>query len=78
MKRDSVTRQTSAAVSDGWMEGGAFLNSILAGMLLGLGADHLFGTGPWFVITGVVLGSYAGFVQIWAMLKKQPEVIRDR
>lgn len=56
------------------MEGGAFLNSILAGTLLGLGVDYLFGTEPWFVIAGIVVGSYAGFMRIWAMLKKQEEI----
>lgn len=78
MERDSISKQTTGAVSDGWMEGGSFLNSILAGTLLGLGADHLFGTEPWLVIAGVVLGSYAGFTRIWAMLRDQEGVVRDR
>jgi F0F1-type ATP synthase assembly protein I len=71
VKQESITKQAAGAVNEGWMEGGGFLNSILAGTLLGLGADHFLGTDPWLVIVGIVAGSYAGFLRIWAMLKKQ-------
>lgn len=73
MKRESVTRQVGAAVSEGWLEGGSFLGSILAGMLLGLGIDWWLGTSPWLVVTGVVLGAYSGFARAWHHLKNQPD-----
>jgi F0F1-type ATP synthase assembly protein I len=77
MRRDSVHRQVTSAVGDGWMEGGAFLGSILSGTLLGLAADHWLGTDPWLVVTGVVVGAYSGFMRVWAYSKKM-EQPRDR
>ncbi len=78
MREDTITKQTTSAVKDGWMDGGSFLNSILAGTLLGFGLDYVFGTEPWLVIIGIVLGSYAGFMNIWSMLKNQEGLDRDR
>jgi F0F1-type ATP synthase assembly protein I len=60
------------------MEGGSFFSSIIAGTLLGYLLDLWLGTDPWFVVIGVVLGSYSGFLKIWAMLKNQDGVIRER
>jgi ATP synthase protein I len=71
VKQDSPTKQVSSAVSDGWIRGGSFLESILAGMLLGYLLDRWLGTEPWLVIAGVIIGSYAGFVRVWAQLKDQ-------
>jgi F0F1-type ATP synthase assembly protein I len=47
------------------------VSSILAGTLVGYFADLWLGTDPWLVIAGVVLGSYTGFMRIWALLKSQ-------
>jgi F0F1-type ATP synthase assembly protein I len=73
MNKESVTSQVGAAVTEGWLEGGSFLGSILAGMLLGLGLDWWLSTSPWLVITGIVLGSYAGFARVWHRLQNQPD-----
>ncbi|MFP3914276.1 MAG: AtpZ/AtpI family protein [Actinomycetota bacterium] len=73
MNRESVTKQVGAAVTDGWLEGGSFLGSILAGALLGLGLDAWLDTAPWLVISGIVLGSYSGFARAWHRLKQQPD-----
>ncbi|HEY5890437.1 MAG TPA: AtpZ/AtpI family protein [Acidimicrobiia bacterium] len=78
MRDDSITKQTTSAVHDGWMEGGSFFSSIIAGTLLGYLLDLWLGTDPWFVVIGVVLGSYAGFLKIWAMLKNQDGTYRER
>ncbi len=72
MRNDSVTKHVTAAVSEGWVEGGSFLGSILAGTALGLGLDAWLKTGPWLVVGGVVLGSYSGFAGLWRSLKSQP------
>ena len=72
MRTESVTKQVSTAVSEGWVEGGSFLGSILAGTALGLGLDAWLKTGPWLVVGGVVLGSYSGFAGMWRRLKSQP------
>ena len=53
------------------MKAGSFLNSILAGALLGYLLDLWLGTEPWLVITGIVLGSYSGFLRLWALIKEQ-------
>lgn len=78
MKRDSITNQASGAVNDGWMEGGSFLSSILAGALLGYLGDHFLGTGPWLVVTGVLVGAYSGFMKMWEYSKKMEEDPRGR
>jgi F0F1-type ATP synthase assembly protein I len=78
VREDSITKQTTSAFHDGWMEGGSFFSSIIAGTLLGYLLDLWRGTDPWFVVIGVVLGSYSGFLKIWAMLKNQDGVIRER
>lgn len=73
MKDESVTRQVGAAVNDGWLAGGSFFSSILAGTLLGLGLDWWLNTTPWFVVGGIVLGAYSGFARTWQALKEQPD-----
>ena len=52
------------------MQGGSFLSSILAGALVGYLLDLWLGTDPWLVVTGIVLGSYAGFARVWQYLKR--------
>lgn len=78
MKQESTSNQVHSAVDEGWGKAGSFLNSILAGALLGYLLDMWWGTEPWLVITGIVLGSYTGFLRIWALLKEQDGVERDR
>lgn len=71
MNQQTPSKQVTAAVNDGWLRGGSFLNSILAGALLGYLLDMWLGTEPWLVVTGIVLGSYSGFLRLWAFLKEQ-------
>ncbi len=78
MRSDNVHRQVSSAINDGWMEGGSFFGSILSGTLLGFFADKWLGTDPWLVITGIVVGSYSGFMRVWHYSKKLEEMTRDR
>lgn len=70
MKNDSTHKQVASALNEGWMEGGSFLSSILAGAFLGYLLDLWLGTEPWLVVTGIVLGSYAGFLRVWQYLKR--------
>lgn len=70
MKQDSANAQVHSAINDGWMNGGSFASSIIAGTLLGYFADMWLGTEPWLVIIGVVAGSYAGFVKMWGYMKE--------
>ena len=79
MKQDSTTKQVHSAVNDGWMHAGSFVSSIIAGTLLGYFLDMWLGTDPWLVITGVVLGSYSGFVKMWQYMREMDEEpVRDR
>ncbi|MGF1668647.1 MAG: AtpZ/AtpI family protein [Acidimicrobiia bacterium] len=78
MRSDNAHRQVTSAVSDGWMEGGAFLNSILAGTLLGFFADKWLGTDPWLVVLGIAVGAYSGFMKVWHFSKRLEEMSRDR
>lgn len=73
MKQESTSEQVHSAVDQGWMQAGSFLNSVLAGTLLGYVLDLWLGTEPWLVIIGIVLGSYSGFMKIWAMIRSQDE-----
>lgn len=73
MTEDSVTKQVGAAVNDGWLQGGSFFGSIMAGTLLGLGLDWWLNTSPWLVIAGIVLGSYSGFARTWKEIAAQPD-----
>lgn len=73
MKQDSTHRQVTSAVSQGLFDGTAFFASVISGTLLGLGADYLFGTDPWFVVLGIVVGSGSGFAQMWRASAKMEE-----
>ena len=67
-KMSEVNKGATSAINDGWVSGGGFLGSILAGVLLGWGLDTWLGTDPWLIVTGIVLGSIAGFYRMWAEL----------
>ena len=73
MKQRTATQQVHSAVNDGWMRGGDFFGSILAGTLLGFFADRWLGTEPWLVIAGVLLGSYTGFMRMWQHLREMDD-----
>lgn len=73
MKQETTTQQVHSALNDGWMEGGSFLGSVLAGTLLGYFLDRWLGTDPWLVSIGIIVGAYAGFVQMWGYLKSLDE-----
>jgi F0F1-type ATP synthase assembly protein I len=72
------TSQVSDALHDGWLEGGSFLGSVLAGTLLGYLADNWLGTDPWLIVSGILLGAYSGFMRIWHYSKIMEVDPRDR
>jgi ATP synthase protein I len=78
VKQQTPSQQVHSAISDGWMEGGSFISSILAGALLGYLADRWLGTDPWLVTVGIILGSYSGFMKMWHYSKSLKDVTRDR
>ena len=54
-------------------EAGSFFASILAGLLLGLGGDHLFDTEPVLVILGIIAGSVIGFWRMWTIATRDDD-----
>lgn len=68
MKKDTPSKQVHTAVSHSALSG-SFVSSILAGTLLGYLGDRVFGTDPWLVVIGIIVGSYAGFMKMWQIAK---------
>lgn len=60
-------RSQVAETAGGWSASGSFLGSILSGTLLGYLVDLWLDTRPWFIVIGIVAGSYAGFVTMWRL-----------
>lgn len=56
-----TTRRSGLA----WSVGIAFFASVIFMMVLGWGADLLFGSSPWGIAVGIVLGALIGFVQLF-------------
>ena len=48
-----------------WSTGIVLFGSIVLMMLIGWGADLLFGTAPWGMVGGLVIGAVIGFVQLF-------------
>lgn len=67
MTTDNLHRRLTASVGAGWNEGGSFLGSVIAGTLLGHGLDRWIGTTPWFLVVGLGLGAYSGFLKLYRM-----------
>jgi F0F1-type ATP synthase assembly protein I len=53
-----------------------FFASVVAGLLLGLGADRLFGTDPALVVVGILAGTGAGMWRVWRYLKGGEDAAR--
>lgn len=62
------------AVLGEWSAGADFVSTIVAGLLLGLFLDWWWGTAPWMVIVGILLGVYSG----WRKMMQQSKKIDDQ
>ncbi len=58
-----TTRRSGLA----WSAGIVFFASIVFMLILGWGADLLFGSSPWGIVAGIVLGSLIGFIQFFRL-----------
>lgn len=50
-----------------WSMGIAFFSAVVFMLLIGWGADLLFGTSPWGKVAGIILGSIIGFFQLFRL-----------
>jgi ATP synthase protein I len=67
------------AITGGWSSGVDLISSIVAGLLIGLGLDWLFGTQPVFVIIVGLAGFGSGAMKLWKyseILEHQAEARR--
>lgn len=69
--KSSAHRQVAEAVDNGWVAGGSFFGSIMAGTLIGWIVDHFAGTYPAFIVVGIIVGSVSGFIQMWVLANKE-------
>jgi ATP synthase protein I len=80
MNPNSSRASEVSSSAEGWVNGGAFLGSILSGTLIGYLLDLWLGTDPWLVVIGILVGSYSGFVRMWHLSKQMEngpdEVVR--
>ncbi len=72
-EKETTHQQVGKALDEGWIAGGGFVSSILAGFLLGYLADRWLGTDPWLVISGIVVGAYNGFVRMWIYANREEQ-----
>ena len=61
MSMAETVRKSGLAYSAGI----AFFASVVFMLVIGWGADLLFGSSPWGIVVGIVLGSVIGFVQFF-------------
>lgn len=57
-----------------WSIGLVFVVSVAFLMILGWGADLLFGSSPWGMVAGIVVGALIGFYQLF---KISSQIFRD-
>ena len=69
--KTSPHRQVTEAIDNGWVAGGSFFGSIMAGTLIGWIIDHFAGTDPAFIVVGIIVGSISGFIQMWMLANKE-------
>ena len=68
----SYTTKTSHSTAEAarmgglaWSTGLVLFGAVILMMLIGWGADLLFGTRPWGMVGGLIVGSVIGFVQLF-------------
>ncbi len=59
------TAETARMSGLAWSTGFVLFGAIILMMLIGWGADLLFGTQPWGMVGGLVVGAVIGFIQLF-------------
>ncbi|MFP3903479.1 MAG: AtpZ/AtpI family protein [Armatimonadota bacterium] len=47
--------------------------SVGLGVYVGNWLDHRWGTAPWLTVVGLLLGSTAGFIELWRVIQETSE-----
>lgn len=63
---DSIA-ETARKSGLAWSVGVVFVVSVVFMMILGWGADLLFGSAPWGLVVGIVIGALIGFYQLFRL-----------
>ncbi len=61
------TNDSSSGYKLAFRVGTEFFSGILAGLFLGYGIDHFFGTKPWGIVVMILLGFATGFRNIFKL-----------
>jgi len=48
-----------------WSMGVVFFSAVVFMLVIGWGADLLFGSSPWGMVVGIVIGALIGFIQLF-------------
>ncbi len=62
----SFSKSMASIVGLGWV----FAASVILGSLLGSYLDRRWGTGPWLLVSGAMLGTAAGVLHAWRVAKR--------
>lgn len=73
-KKDNITNSLTQLA---WRAGTEFISGILAGVLLGYGIDHFFGTEPWGMVVMIILGAMAGFRNIFKLAQPPQDTLKS-
>ncbi|WP_371396182.1 AtpZ/AtpI family protein [Fretibacter rubidus] len=68
--KDYSTKDDGTLLGMAWRMSTELLVSVLVGLGLGMGLDHLFGTKPWFLFLGLGFGIAAGIKTVLMTAEK--------
>ena len=63
-----ISQQTKVGLA--LSAGTALVSSVVGGTLLGYWLDEQFGTKPWLLVAGVVLGTFGAFTWLYRLMSR--------
>lgn len=55
-----------------------FISGVFVGVILGYAVDHVFQTRPWGIVGFVILGTAAGFLNVYKFVTKDQNLPTDK